>query len=127
MTDSYSYEQRIGLQYLCASETVEIFAFCHHTNGDWWCCFGLVLLTHVEWWVSVTPLSLLCVSRTVCSRGEACCSQTDLHALVLMLSWAEENVCSVWDSSSFCGWLGNLEVLIVPCTFYPKRLLNSFK
>lgn len=49
---------------------------------------------------------------------KAYCSQIDLHALILMLSWAEENVCSVSDSSSFCGWLGNLGVLILPCTFY---------
>lgn len=32
MTDSYSYEQGIALQCLCASEPVEVFAFCHHAN-----------------------------------------------------------------------------------------------
>lgn len=28
--------------------------------------FGMVLLTYVGWWVSITPLSQLYVSRTVC-------------------------------------------------------------
>lgn len=32
--------------------------------------------------------------------GDAWCSQTDLHALVLMLSWAVESVCS----GSVGGW-----------------------
>lgn len=106
-----------------AAETVGgFFAFCHCANemeigSAVWDGFVYLCWVVGQHYAS-EPIVCIKDCLSALQVREACCSQTDLHALVLMLSWAEENVCSVSDSNSFCGWLGNLRVLTVPCTFY---------